>query len=278
MTPQERELVTELFDRLAELENSPRDDEAERAIKQEARRAPNALYALVQTVLVQDEALKAADARIAELEAAFGPEPAQEKRGFLDSMRDSLFGREERRGSVPTVRSGEPMGVPPGYRREADYRQSEPMGGPMPQEQGRGGSFLGTAAAAAAGVVGGAILLNSIRSALGGHQQGGRGPFAGTFDQIAPRQGTPWGGDASGSDLARQAGLNDIGGSGRSAGAYDSPRDARSEGTGHVAETENDDAEYEAEYEEDGDEEEYEDEGGEEGDEGGWDSDDTTET
>jgi hypothetical protein len=32
MTPQERELVTELFDRLATLENTPRDPEAERGI------------------------------------------------------------------------------------------------------------------------------------------------------------------------------------------------------------------------------------------------------
>jgi len=32
MTPQERELVTELFDRLATLENNPRDPDAERTI------------------------------------------------------------------------------------------------------------------------------------------------------------------------------------------------------------------------------------------------------
>ena len=31
MTPQEQELVTELFDRLAELENDPRDPDAERS-------------------------------------------------------------------------------------------------------------------------------------------------------------------------------------------------------------------------------------------------------
>ena len=32
MTPQERELVTELFDRLATLESAPRDPDAERAV------------------------------------------------------------------------------------------------------------------------------------------------------------------------------------------------------------------------------------------------------
>src|SRR5206468_2316172 len=69
MTPQERQLVDELFDRLAALENAPRDREAERAVIDGLDRAPHAPYALVQTALVQDEALKRADARIRDLEA-----------------------------------------------------------------------------------------------------------------------------------------------------------------------------------------------------------------
>ena len=56
MTPQERQLVAELFDRLATLENSPRDPDADRAIAEGLARAPHAVYALVQTALVQDEA------------------------------------------------------------------------------------------------------------------------------------------------------------------------------------------------------------------------------
>ncbi|HEY0236212.1 MAG TPA: DUF2076 domain-containing protein, partial [Afipia sp.] len=57
MNPQERQMVDELFDRLAKLETAPRDTDAESAIMAGLRRAPNAVYALVQTVLVQDEAL-----------------------------------------------------------------------------------------------------------------------------------------------------------------------------------------------------------------------------
>jgi hypothetical protein len=68
MTPEERKLVTDLFDRLATLEDAQRDPEAERAIMDGLRQAPNAVYALVQTALVQDMALKRADARIRELE------------------------------------------------------------------------------------------------------------------------------------------------------------------------------------------------------------------
>src|ERR1700694_3787081 len=106
MTPQERALVAELFDRLATLESAPRDPDAERAIIEGLRRAPNATYALVQTALVQDEALKRADARIQELESLLGDEPAARPAGFLDGMRDALLGRRDppRGGSVPSVR------------------------------------------------------------------------------------------------------------------------------------------------------------------------------
>src|SRR5690348_3222233 len=112
MTPQERQLVAELFDRLASLENERRDPDAERAIQEGQSRAPHAVYALVQSVLVQDEALKRANARIEELEAAMGPEPQQSQSGgFLDSVRNAMFGREPARGSVPSVRPGEPSGA-----------------------------------------------------------------------------------------------------------------------------------------------------------------------
>jgi len=47
MTPQERQLVDELFERLARLENAPRDAEAERAISDGLSHAPHAIYPLV---------------------------------------------------------------------------------------------------------------------------------------------------------------------------------------------------------------------------------------
>src|ERR1700730_5508763 len=100
MTPQERQLVDDLFERLAQLETAPRDAAAERAIGDGLTRAPHAPYALVQTVLVQDEALKRADARIRELSGQDTGAPAGV--GFLDSMRQALTGRSAAT-SVPTV-------------------------------------------------------------------------------------------------------------------------------------------------------------------------------
>ena len=75
------------------------------------------------------------------------------------------------------------------------------MGNPI----GGGGSFLGTAAAAAAGMIGGSILMNSIRGLMGGHQQG-----FGDTSSSANSNKSPW--DSNSSDnLARDAGINDIG-------------------------------------------------------------------
>ena len=178
MTPQEQELVEELFDRLAKLENSPRDPAAERVIADGLRRAPQATYALVQTALVQDEALKRANARIEELQAQIGTEEQQPQGGFLDSMRDAVLGRRDTRGSVPSVHA---QAAPsswtgaPGYQPQPGY----PPAGNYPAGPGAGGSFLGTAASAAAGTIGGALLLDSIRSMFG-RQSGAGGSRAGS--------------------------------------------------------------------------------------------------
>src|SRR5258708_6808450 len=105
MTPQERQMIDDLFDRLARLEGAPRDPDAASAIAQGLQKAPNAVYALVQTVLVQDEALKRANSRIQELEAGGAPSQ-QQSGGFPDSMRDAVFGQDhgqnQPHGSVPS--------------------------------------------------------------------------------------------------------------------------------------------------------------------------------
>ena len=225
MTPQESQLVEDLFDRLAKLEMQLRDPAAERLIAEGAARAPHALYALVQTALVQDEALKRANARIEELQVqaqnqADGAQQREpEQRSFLDTMRDAFGGHSQQsvqqsaqqRGSVPSVRAG-------AAPQSSYQQQAQPGYAPQPATQmpgygappfGGGGSFLGTAASAAAGVVGGALLLDGIRSMFGHH---GYGPSA--FADV-PGGRSPWdnttSGSAADSDLARQAGIDHIG-------------------------------------------------------------------
>lgn len=228
MTPQERQMIEELFERLGKLEDTPRDGDAEAAIAAGLRRAPNAAYALVQTVLVQDEALRHANDRIEELE---GREPAQAPAGgFLDSMRSALFGGDAPRsqgamqgtmqgsmqGSVPNVPPAEANSRPRWNSGEVLGRGEPPAGDPRANAPGGAGpTFLGTAAATAAGVIGGSLLMNSIRGLTGGSQpqslsSASGGPSGGD-------KASPWGSDASGSNLAREAGIDDIGKSGTDA-------------------------------------------------------------
>jgi hypothetical protein len=240
MTPQERQLVDDLFDRLAKVEAAPRDPDAQAVIADGQRRAPNAIYALVQTVLLQDEALRRAHERITELEGSGAPEQAPPG-GFLDSMRDALFGGSSQgqgqgqgqpRGSVPSVRpgdggrpawnTGQVLGQPQqgGYGQPDPGQQGQygqpPMGQQAPQA-GRGGSFLGTAAAAAAGMVGGSLLMNSLGGMFGGGSKQGFGDSAN-----ASESKSPWSSDSSGGDLAKDAGVNDIGNSSaQRSGNYD---------------------------------------------------------
>jgi uncharacterized protein len=247
MTPQERQLVDELFDRLSKVESAPRDPDASNAIAQGLQNAPNAVYALVQTVLVQDEALKRANSRIQELEQANAPEQHQSG-GFLDSMRDTIFGQSQSRGSVPNVPPPQTQNRPvwnsgqvlqqsqsPGQHDQGPYGQGaygqesygqgsygqgsygqgpygqggygQPYGGQQGAFGGGGGSFLGTAAATAAGMVGGSLLLNSIRSMMGGQRHGVADSGA-----IGDKASSPWS-DQSGSTLARDAGIDDLGSS-----------------------------------------------------------------
>jgi hypothetical protein len=252
MTPQEQQLVADLFDRLASLEGQRRDPDAERLIREGLGRAPNSVYSLVQTVLVQDEALKRANARIEELERAVAA-PAESSGSFLDSVRNMIGGRgDQPRGSVPSVRPGG-MGTSGVWGSGADAGQApgQPWGNPQSYPQGSypppppppgyqpagyppgappmggGGSFLGTAAATVAGVVGGAMLLNGIRSMMGGHETfspgapGHHDPAGGGVTHSASPWDSGGGGDHGSGHLAQDAGLGDIGGGGRRSAAYD---------------------------------------------------------
>lgn len=255
MTPQERQLVDDLFERLARIENSPREPDAEAAIMQGLRRAPNAVYALVQTVLVQDEALKRADARIQELEG--GAQQPQPSGGFLDSMRDAILGPGQGRGSVPSVRPGDGAQRGPvwnsgqalnqadarmgGDPRMNDPRAGNPGGGLFGGgNAGGGSSFLGTAAATAAGVIGGSMLMNSIRGMMGGgsHQQG----FGNTAESGGGKM--PWDNSQSSGSLARDAGLNDVGKSGNDSQRQSSYDQAQADADQDQDQDQDDDEDY----------------------------------
>lgn len=174
MQSQERELITGLFGRLQPFESQPRDGEAEAVIRDLVVRQPAAPYLLVQAVLVQEQALKAAQQRIAELEARAGAAPAAAP-GFLGSA-PSLGPWGAQGGSQAATQAAAPP--PPSVPSTRSPLQAA-VAPPAPA----GGGFLRTAMATAAGVAGGALLFEGIRGLMGSNP--------GPFGQAAAAQPAP---------------------------------------------------------------------------------------
>ncbi|MEP9377447.1 DUF2076 domain-containing protein [Aquabacter sp. CN5-332] len=181
MTPEERSLIDGLFDRMRSAAGQPRDQEAEALIARRVSEMPFAPYALSQTVLVQEHALKQAAARIDELEEQARQQSASAPQGgggFLGG----LFGGG-RSTSVPSSGGRGPMALPqqnytspqqpypPAYQQQGGpqggYAQSGPWGGQQRSGFG-GGGFLQGAIATAAGVAGGMLLADGIRNLMSG--------------------------------------------------------------------------------------------------------------
>jgi uncharacterized protein len=194
MTPEERQMLGGLFQRVNSAAATQRDPEAESFIDDAVRAAPHAPYVLAQTVLVQQQALEAAASRISQLEAATrdGADQNQEHGSFLGNLGKSIFGggpsspppRPDSdpqayqraappppRGYAPPPQGGYPPPPPQGYPQ-----QPGPWGQPQPQPSG-GGGFLQNAASTATGVAGGVVLGNLLGGLFGGH--GGASLFGG---------------------------------------------------------------------------------------------------
>ncbi len=176
MSPEERQLLAGLFDRTRAAAEQTRDREAESFIGEAVRAQPHAPYLLAQTVLVQEQALRAANDRLQELEAQVRDlsqraQAQPQQGGFLGGL-GSLFGGQSQQ---PPARPAPPQydrpsqGGPWGGAPQAQPGPG-PQGGPWggaPQQAG-GGGFLKGALGAAAGVAGGVLLADSIRGLFHG--------------------------------------------------------------------------------------------------------------
>ena len=69
MSPEERQMLTDLFERVRGQANAPRDRDAETLIADAIRTQPYAPYLLTQAVLLQEQALRAADQKLQEMQA-----------------------------------------------------------------------------------------------------------------------------------------------------------------------------------------------------------------
>jgi uncharacterized protein len=145
MDRNDQQAIEDLFGKLADVERRapPRDPEAERYIREQIARQPGAPYYMAQTIVVQEQALNAAQQRIEELEReAAGPSAG-------DGLFSGILGGNRRTarpaGSVPSVGRAEP---------------DMPRERYAPQREGMG--FLAGAAQTAMGVAGGVLLGNMI--------------------------------------------------------------------------------------------------------------------
>ena len=157
MNTEESQLLREFLGQLTQVRGVTKDPEADRFIHEAASSQPDALYLLVQKALLQDQALRSAQSQIRtlqqQLDHANRQQTSASQSGFLS--RDPWATTAPQSQYLPAVTP-----VSPGYA---------PMGvtGPSPF-----GSFLGAAAATAAGVAGGAFLFHGIESLIGHHGYG----------------------------------------------------------------------------------------------------------
>ena len=179
MTPDERQLITDLFERMRSYGEPEKDRQAEALINQQVRANPDAAYMLVQSVLVQEQALQAANDRVLELEEQLrSMDQGQQRSGRSGGFLGGFWGNNDRReeaprqgGSVPQIGS---RATPPAYGADRPSTPWSQGAGAQPQQQQApaggfgGGGFMRSALGTAAGVAGGVLLADSIRNMLGG--------------------------------------------------------------------------------------------------------------
>lgn len=191
MTPQESQALQTLLSQLVEVRGIEKDPEADALIRKAAAQQPDAAYLLAQRSLILEQAVEAAKQRIATLERQSSVPAASStgSRSFLDA---NVWGRS----SAPSA--GSPV---PGYSAQAsEYgkhgvpgKQGGFLRGRSPGMfgGGGGGSFLGTMAATAAGVAGGAFLFQGLGNLLDGEespQADSSAATEGVADQAADAQ------------------------------------------------------------------------------------------
>ena len=150
MSPEERQLLTGLFDRIRASANTPRDPEAEALIANAVKAQPYAPYFLAQAVIVQNQALEAANQKLNELQAQLESQQPQQGQpaggGFLSSL-GSIFGGgpsappEPPRPQQPLP--GGPWGqspqaqAPRSYPPQPSYPPQAPLGRPAGRRRWR---------------------------------------------------------------------------------------------------------------------------------------------
>jgi hypothetical protein len=183
MNDQERNVISDIFRRLEQVAQQPRDPQAEQLIAEKLRQQPYAPYAMAQAIFVQERALENLQAEVESLRRqidASNRQP-QQSGGFLSGIfggnsnsREQEY-REPPRQAAPWGRTQEypQQGMPQqGGFPQQGFGQSGPWGSAM---RGGGGGFLQSALTTAAGVAGGMMVANALSGAFSGLGEAGKG-------------------------------------------------------------------------------------------------------
>ena len=172
MNTQERDQLTTFLQQLGLARATAKDAEAQTLIDSAVARQPDAAYLLVQRSLLQDNALQAAQAQIASLQA----ELQQVKAAAATAPAGGNFLDANGWGRAPVAPS---YGAAPAaaYAPAPSYPQAAPVAAAPPRFQAP--SFLTSMATTAAGVAAGAFLFQGIESLMGHHGSNGSNGLAG---------------------------------------------------------------------------------------------------
>lgn len=170
MNPQERDQLTQFLKQLSEARVGEKQAEADALIRETVAKQPDAAYLLVQRAMLVEQALNTAKAQIAKLQHQLQSQLQSQSQNARSGSRDGGF----LGGGNPWAQSLDGGGAGSASVPGAGNYQM-PRGGsmfnaaPTAPAGGGAGSFLGSVATTAAGVVAGGFLFQGIESLVGGH-------------------------------------------------------------------------------------------------------------
>ena len=168
MNMQEIQSLESFLNQLVQARGVAKDPQAESLIAGAVAQQPDAAYLLVQRALLMEQALNSAKTQIASLQSQLQAARSPPARGFLDA---------EAWGNNPAAAPRSAVGPPaapmaPAYMQPTAMQPQAPAASPGFFGGGMRGA-LGTVAATAAGVAGGAFLFQGIEHMM--HPGGGSG-------------------------------------------------------------------------------------------------------
>lgn len=179
MTPEESQALQQLLSQLTQIRGMDKDPEAERMISRAVAQQPDAAYLLIQRTMILEQALNAAKEQISQLQSQSRQSAgAAAGRSFLDA--NAWGNHAPASGPAPrpaeTSVTGRPLPHSGNPQWAGNNTAMQPGMAAMPGRRssflGGGSSMLGTMAATAAGVAGGAFLFHGIGNLLGNNDHG----------------------------------------------------------------------------------------------------------